>query len=134
MHSSGIIQMLLSANLHLKMNIIRSIGSLLICSFLCGFCSVMSNAQKSVPPLERKVSLDYRSEKAQHVLVEIERQTGISFSYSSQLVPADKSVSVSVINRPVREALDKMFSGNLTYKTSSQRSSRDMLKIPGESR
>lgn len=82
-----------------------------------GVLSDRTMAQASVPPLERKVKLDFTAERVQVVLQAIESQAGVSFSYASSLVPANMTVSLSMNNRSVREALDKIFSGGVTYKS-----------------
>jgi hypothetical protein len=91
-----------------------------LCAVLMTFCIGILYAQQQVPPLERRVTFSFSTEKAQRVLQEIESQAGVSFSYSAGLVPSDKIVSVNVTNRPVREALDKVFSGKVVYKTRNE--------------
>jgi len=72
---------------------------------------------QSLPALERRVTLNESDSKAVDVLREIEKQSKCSFSYSSSLIPESKMVSVKISNKSVREALDKIFSGKITYKS-----------------
>jgi len=52
------------------------------------------------------------------VLQNIAEGAGFSFSYSSDIIPGDSIISLSVNNRPVREVLDGFFRGNIEYRES----------------
>lgn len=78
--------------------------------------STASLAQSKVPCLERAITLSVENKSAIDVLHDIEKIIGCNFSFNSALVPEGKKVTVKVINKSVRQVLDKMFAGTLQYK------------------
>ena len=97
-------------------------AKLYICTFLLtlifGVHSHVTHAQaKQVPLLERTLTLNVDNKKAVDVFADIEKQTGCSFSYNAALIPETRLVSVHANKRSTREVLDKMFTGEIHYKT-----------------
>lgn len=72
---------------------------------------------QDIPPLERLVSLELTNKKLSDVLDEIEKQANVSFSYNSNLVEAEKLVSIRSRNRPVREVLKKLLGDGIELKS-----------------
>jgi Secretin and TonB N terminus short domain len=66
--------------------------------------------------LDRKVDLSFTNEKVTIVLTRMAQQAGFSFSYNSSLVPDDQVVTLDIKNRTVREALNEIFKGSVSYK------------------
>ncbi len=73
-------------------------------------------AQKKEPLLEREVTISASNESASSILTQIAAQTGIKFSYSPSLIPADKKVSFRVIKKPLRTVLLMMFADAVAVK------------------
>lgn len=59
-------------------------------------------------PLSKRVSLNYKDEQLGQVLADITDTYDIRFSYSSDFVPVNQRVSVSVQNEPLSSALDNL--------------------------
>jgi hypothetical protein len=86
------------------------------------FLSVVTSAQaplKEVPLLERKVSINASNEKTSSVLNRIGQAAGFSFSYNSAIIPDDQTVSIQLIDKSVRDALNEIFQGTMNYKVKS---------------
>ncbi|MBX7051392.1 MAG: carboxypeptidase-like regulatory domain-containing protein [Flavobacteriales bacterium] len=95
-------------------------------SLLVGLCfSLLASghyaAQDSwVPPLERKVVVDFTNAKAVDVLANIEQLAGCRFSFNAHLISESQLVTVKAVQRTVREVLDKMFKGKIQYKSKNE--------------
>jgi hypothetical protein len=76
-------------------------------------------AQNSVPILERKISISASDEKISSVLTRIGQAGGFSFSYNSALITQDKSVTISAVNKSVRDVLYEVFMGSMNFKEKS---------------
>lgn len=64
-----------------------------------------------------KVSLNYQQTKILDVLNDIENQTEYLFYYDKKAISADRKVNIKVVNKPVSEVLDILFSKmNVGYK------------------
>ncbi len=70
-----------------------------------------------VPILERVVSLKFQQEPLENVLKKISREARFTFSYSSEIVDADRTISQNFQGKTVREVLDEIFAGSIDYKT-----------------
>ncbi len=61
--------------------------------------------------LSKRISIEINDRSIGRVLKEIEKQAGFHFSYVNKYVPVKKRVSISVVEKPVREILDELFRG-----------------------
>jgi hypothetical protein len=84
------------------------------------YCLVVSfNIQTSLaqtPLLERPITLRFNNEKISVVLDNIAKQGGFSFSYNSDIFDVNNRGDITVTNKPVREVLNLIFRGTITYK------------------
>jgi len=87
-----------------------------VIGFLALLVPKPSLAQNKVPCLEKTITISAENKSAIDVLHDIEKMVGCNFSFNSALVPEGKKVTVRLINKSVRQALDKMFVGTLQYK------------------
>jgi len=72
---------------------------------------------KAYPSLGQTVSLSMNNTEIKKVLKSIERDGDFRFLFNSDLKDIKKRVTVNIINAPVNEALNSLFSGtNLTYR------------------
>ena len=69
----------------------------------------MSQAQKGIPLLERSVTISVKGQPLKTVLDIISKQGAFSFSYSPDIIPADKPVDLHLREKTVREALTLLF-------------------------
>lgn len=83
---------------------------------LLSLCCALSGTSAAVPALEREVNLVLNNEPAGAVLKKIQEQTGLVFSYSSQVLNAIPPVSANIRRKTVREALVLMLPKTITYK------------------
>lgn len=72
-------------------------------------------AQKT-PLLERPIILRFNNEKISVVLDNIAKQGGFSFSYNSEIFDVNNRGDITVTNKPVREVLNLIFRGTISYK------------------
>lgn len=70
------------------------------------------------PLLERPITLKVSNEKIPNVLELIAKQGNFSFSYNSDLVKLDSRINLWVSDKPLREVLNQIFKGFLTFKVS----------------
>ena len=75
------------------------------------FCSF-----SQIPLLERPITLRVNNEKISVVLDNIAKQGGFSFSYNSAIFDVNNRGDITVQNKPVREVLNLIFKGIITYK------------------
>lgn len=90
----------------------RTLTSLLF--FL--FCIGSLQAQLSVPPLERKISIDQKNKRAEDIFLAIAEKASFDYSYNPATYDRNKITSLTVTNVTVRRALDQLFENRLTYK------------------
>jgi TonB-linked SusC/RagA family outer membrane protein len=69
------------------------------------FLTINSYSQSS------RVSLDLKNVTVKEVLDEIEKTSEFYFLYSSRLIDVDHKVNIHAENKPVKDILDKLFSG-----------------------
>jgi len=68
------------------------------------------------PPLEREVNLSLNNERFSNVLIKIQEQTGLVFSYKPSIIEGIAPVSIQLRHKTVREALALMLPKSVTYK------------------
>ena len=79
--------------------------------FSVPFCSF-----SQTPLLERPITLRFNNEKISVVLDNISKQGNVSFSYNSAIFDVNNRGDITVVNKPVREVLNLIFKGIITYK------------------
>ena len=87
---------------------------LLFLLLLCSFASQSQATSGSL--LDRRVDASYKNEKITTVLNRISQSGKFSFSYNSAIIPNDDVVSVDLKNATLREVLNEVFKGSMTYK------------------
>lgn len=68
------------------------------------------------PPLEREVSLVITNERVSFALNKMAEQTGLVFSYSSNIINDLPLVSINIKHKTVREALALLLPNSISYK------------------
>ncbi|WP_221393697.1 STN and carboxypeptidase regulatory-like domain-containing protein [Dyadobacter sp. NIV53] len=76
-------------------------------------CTVNCHAQKL---LNKQISIAANRQPVSEVLKTISSQGGFYFSYGGDVVPADSLVTITIDNKPVREILDVLLTGQFQYK------------------
>jgi hypothetical protein len=71
---------------------------------------------QSVPPLERVLTIDFSHERIETVLSRIAKDVKITFSYNAAILDSRKDVTESFKGKTVREILEQLFGGTVTYK------------------
>lgn len=79
------------------------------------FCSTFSEAQNI---LDRSISLEVKSQRLDNVLEILSNKGNFYFSYNSNIIRADSVVSLSLNNRPVRDALLILFGTGYEFRES----------------
>lgn len=74
------------------------------------------NAQTTLPPLERVVSIELKGASSQDALKLIESTADLVFGYRSDLVNDKDYLNRAYSENTVREILDDLFQGSLTYR------------------
>jgi hypothetical protein len=82
--------------------------------FVVFFIPLSSFAQ--TPLLERPITLRFNNEKISVVLDNIAKQGSFSFSYNSDIFDVNNRGDITITNKPVREVLNLIFRGTITYK------------------
>jgi len=88
-------------------------------TILIGVFFIVSSAlqaQVSLPPLERTITLDLSGSTIKEVLVKIEQEAAFSFAYRSSLIDKTSRLTRSYVSKTVREILDDIFQTTLGYK------------------
>lgn len=75
-----------------------------------------AHAQKSIPILERKITLQLFQEKVPYVLDQIARAGGFSFSYNNSIISPEERVTVNASESSVREVLAGIFGQTMEYR------------------
>lgn len=88
----------------------------IVVAFLLSCIATISVAQKTVPALERQVSLTIYNESVHTVLDKISLQTGVKFSYNPATVKVDKRISFIVSKKPLRSVLKILFDESVQAK------------------
>jgi hypothetical protein len=77
---------------------------------------VRASAQQEVPFLERSISISFATERLDIALKKIGEQGGFTFSYNPSIIESEKKITKTFFKKTVREILDELFHGTLTYK------------------
>ncbi|MDB5242218.1 MAG: hypothetical protein JWP57_2843 [Spirosoma sp.] len=92
-------------------------ASLRFSVFLIFFLITARLLAQSTPPLERIISVDIRNERTESALPKISREGRFEFSYNPTRIDANALVTVRLTNVPVRQVLNQVFLGSVTYKS-----------------
>lgn len=84
--------------------------------FVCLLNSLAFAQSKTVPILERPVTLSLKEEKLPLALSQIAKQGNFSFSYNSSIISQEETVTLEVEEKSVREVLNLIFKGSKLYK------------------
>lgn len=76
-------------------------------------------AQNLLPILERPITIAATHENIPSVLNRIGQAGGFSFSYNSAIINPEETITLSVINQPVRFVLNEIFGNTMTFKVKS---------------
>ncbi|MFD2574401.1 STN and carboxypeptidase regulatory-like domain-containing protein [Spirosoma soli] len=74
-------------------------------------------AAKPTPPLERTINVVITNDRLDKALNAISHEGQFNFSYSPSIINEASIVSLRVANNTVREALNQLFRGTITYKS-----------------
>jgi len=77
----------------------------------------LSAQSKSIPALERKVSLTFEATPIESALKKLGTAAGCTFSYKSDVVSAVAPVSGKYADQPVRVVLDSLFGAQFSYRS-----------------
>ena len=94
----------------------RPLLCILIFTILGSSCVL---AQKSIPILERKISITASEEKIASALNRIGQAGGFSFSYNSAIIYQEQLISLNINEKSVRDVLNEIFHGTMNYKEKS---------------
>lgn len=94
---------------------IKSFRMFLIC--VAVFISTNSYSQTKTPLLERNISINLSNTKMDDALIKISQQGGFIFSYNPAVIDVNKTVTINIKNKSVREVLNQLFNGKIDYKT-----------------
>ncbi|WP_460946142.1 STN domain-containing protein [Spirosoma daeguense] len=72
---------------------------------------------QSVPPLDRVISVDIRNEKLESALRQISQAGRFEFSYNPARIDGNTSVTLRLVNSPVREVLNRIFQNKVVFKS-----------------
>ncbi len=89
--------------------------NLLLLFLLTFFCAGVSRAQQ-IPLLERKISIRAVNRPVDEFLQETGVVAGCTFSYAVTVTRGMQPVTLDHRDRPLRELLDRIFSGKVNYK------------------
>ena len=82
------------------------------------FITTFSFAQ--TPLLERPITLKFNNEKVSNILELIAKQGNFSFSYNSDILDGNSRINLWVYEKPVREVLNQVFKGLISFKVKKQ--------------
>ena len=92
-------------------------ASLRFSVFLISFLITARLLAQSTPPLERIISVDIRNERTESALRKISREGRFEFSYNPTRIDPNALVTVRLTNVPVRQVLNQVFPGSVTFKS-----------------
>ncbi len=84
--------------------------------FLFGFLLSSAFCFSVIPPLEREVTLALTNVPVSTALNKMAEQTGLIFSYSSNIINNLPSVTINIKHKTVREALTLLLPNTISYK------------------
>ena len=76
---------------------------------LC-FLLVCSTTWAQVSSLEKKASVAYKDLRLEDALIDLNEKYGLKFCYSSNYIPLDKKITITLAYQPLRLILDALFS------------------------
>src|ERR1700754_2849738 len=89
--------------------------TLLLClALLCGFVSHSQTKTQFI--LDRHIDVSFKNEKVTTVLNRIGQLGNFSFSYNAAIISNDDIITVEMNDASVREVLNEVFKGSMTYK------------------
>ena len=71
--------------------------------------------KENISALDKKISIEARSETIVSVLEKISSQTQIYFSYDASMIEAGKKIDASLTDKTIRETLDILFESKFIY-------------------
>ena len=80
------------------------------------FFVLKQTAYSQTNPLEKRATLQVQNEPVENVFTVLTQQTGVRFSYNSQLINPKSKVTVNVQNKTIKEILPKIIPASVTYK------------------
>src|SRR6185503_15010451 len=89
----------------------------------CAFVLITNQillAQESRPPLERTVTIRAVNEPLESVLDQLAREGHFSFSYNPDILDTKKRITLVLVNKTVREALEQISGESLRYKAKGE--------------
>ena len=87
---------------------------ILLLAFL--FFAHFGFARQKAPILERTITITFSNEKTTSVLNQISQLGNFSFAYNSSIISDTETITFSFINKTVREVLNEIFKGSISYK------------------
>lgn len=106
----------------MKIKTVLALSLLLTLSTLFAFLLPAADARAQMPllpskhHLEKRLSVDAKSQRISEVLNKISRIGQFYFSYSGSMFKRDSLISIDIRNLPVREVLDQIFNSKVDYK------------------
>ncbi|WP_247237923.1 STN and carboxypeptidase regulatory-like domain-containing protein [Telluribacter sp. SYSU D00476] len=85
-------------------------------AFLLVLIFLVSHSLMAQPLLENRISIKVNNERIEEVLRQIGEKGGFSFSYSPDVIDVKARVSVNATNQSIREILNEIFKGSVTFK------------------
>ncbi|MBX2895402.1 MAG: hypothetical protein KF763_08160 [Cyclobacteriaceae bacterium] len=84
--------------------------------FITSTLGVAQIKEKELPLLERSITLNVANEKVPWVLNRVAQLANFSFSYNSSIIDSELTVTLQAENFTVRQVLNEIFKGALSYK------------------
>jgi hypothetical protein len=85
------------------------------CVLILMLCTLSAQATDT-PMLERTITITLKQERIDVALKKIAEQGGFVFSYNPSIIDARKIVNLSFVNETIREVLNELFDGAISYK------------------
>ena len=79
-------------------------------------CKVICHAQQVKPILERTLNISFSNERTDVALSKISQAAGFNFSYNPSILDPSKKITFNFKNAPVREILNTIFNGKISFK------------------
>jgi hypothetical protein len=84
---------------------------------ICLTTNILCSQDVSIPVLEREITLNIKNQSLEVILETISHQANFVFSYNPEDIKSGDSCSISIIKKPVRQALNILFKdGSVVYK------------------
>lgn len=68
-------------------------------------------------PLDKKISIIIRNETVEKTLNSISKNTGVNFSYNSDIIPLDSIISITLKNKTISKSLNGLLGNNYFFKS-----------------